>query len=419
MKKLLIIALLILGANNILAENIEINIQEAVNKAYESNKLITKSELDLESSDLKVKQSYKNGLPSLNLSGAWADGESPNPFGTGYKNQLVLQQPIFQGFQIMEGIKSSKNIRTLSQLQLEVQKREVKLQVIESFLNVVRLEKQKEVLEGAVEELGINLEKLKKMQELGMVTKTDVLDLELEKLKLETNLMTVENARDIQVLDLKNKIGIKPNEEISIVMPDLTKVNVEKIDYNHDLKYTLKNNIQIQMARLGKELTKASETISRAKLLPSVAFQGTYGNQSFVPDFEDSVNPENYEWSIGINFSWNIFSFGKNINGLSIAKNDTEKARLDEELAIENIELLLKSTYLNILQLDKQILAAQNAVINSAENYRLQKKKYDNQMITSIEFLSAENNLRNSKFALIDYELQFYFNYEKYLNILD
>ncbi len=418
MKKLLTIAFLILGTAT-MAESIEISIQEAVKKAYESNKLISKSELDLETSDLKVKQSYKNGLPSLNLSGIWADAENASPFSTGYKNQLVLQQPIFQGFQIMEGIKSSKNIRTLSELQLEAQKRDVKLQVIESFLNVVRLEKQKEVLEAAVGEIGINLDRLKKMQELGMVTKTDVLDLELEKLKLETNLMTVENARDIQILDLKNKIGIKPSEEISIVIPELNEINIENIDYDKDLAYTIENNIQIQMARLGKELTKASETISRAKLLPSVALQGTYGNQSFVDDFQDSVDPDNYEWSVGVNFSWNVFAFGRNIDGLNIAKNDTEKARLDEELAMENIELLLKSTYLSILQLDKQILAAQNAVLNSEENYRLQKKKYDNQMITSIEFLSAENNLRNSKFALIDYELQFYFNYEKYLNILD
>lgn len=418
MKKLLISTFLVLAMTS-MAESIEISIQEAVNKAYESNKLITKSELDLDTSNLKVKQSYKNGLPSLSLSGVWADAENANPFGTGYKNQLVLQQPIFQGFQIVEGIKSSRNIRTLSELQLEAQKREVKLQVIESFLNVVRLEKQKEVLQAAVDEMGINLTRLTKMQELGMVTKTDVLDLELEKLKLETNLMTVENARDIQILDLKNKIGIRPNEEVKIVMPELAEINIDNINYENDLLYTLENNIQVQMARLGKELTEASETISRAKLLPSVAFQGTYGNQSFVPDFEDSIDPDNYEWSVGINFSWNVFSFGKNINGLSIAKNDTEKARLDEELTKENIELLLKSTYLNVLQLDKQILAAQNAVTNSEENYRLQKKKYDNQMITSIEFLSAENNLRNSKFALIDYELQFYYNYEKYLNILD
>lgn len=418
MKKLLISTFLVLAMTS-MAESIEISIQEAVNKAYESNKLITKSELDLDTSNLKVKQSYKNGLPSLSLSGVWADAENANPFGTGYKNQLVLQQPIFQGFQIVEGIKSSRNVRTLSELQLEAQKREVKLQVIESFLNVVRLEKQKEVLQAAVDEMEVNLTRLTKMQELGMVTKTDVLDLELEKLKLETNLMTVENAGDIQILDLKNKIGIRPNEEVKIVMPELAEINIDNINYEDDLLYTLENNIQLQMARLGKELTEASETISRAKLLPSVAFQGTYGNQSFVPDFEDSIDPDNYEWSVGINFSWNVFSFGKNINGLSIAKNDTEKARLDEELTKENIELLLKSTYLNVLQLDKQILAAQNAVTNSEENYRLQKKKYDNQMITSIEFLSAENNLRNSKFALIDYELQFYYNYEKYLNILD
>lgn len=418
MKKLLISTFLVLAMTS-MAESIEISIQEAVNKAYESNKLITKSELDLDTSNLKVKQSYKNGLPSLSLSGVWADAENANPFGTGYKNQLVLQQPIFQGFQIVEGIKSSRNVRTLSELQLEAQKREVKLQVIESFLNVVRLEKQKEVLQAAVDEMEVNLTRLTKMQELGMVTKTDVLDLELEKLKLETNLMTVENAGDIQILDLKNKIGIRPNEEVKIVMPELAEINIDNINYEDDLLYTLENNIQVQMAKLGKELTEASETISRAKLLPSVAFQGTYGNQSFVPDFEDSIDPDNYEWSVGINFSWNVFSFGKNINGLSIAKNDTEKARLDEELTKENIELLLKSTYLNVLQLDKQILAAQNAVTNSEENYRLQKKKYDNQMITSIEFLSAENNLRNSKFALIDYELQFYYNYEKYLNILD
>lgn len=400
-------------------EPLVLTLDEAIDRAYESSKTVKKAELDLDSGDLQVKQAFKAGLPRLSLESTWLDAEDGSENPTGVKNQLVLTQPIFQGFQILEGMKSSKNIKSLSEIQVELSKKELRLSVIESYLSILRLEEQKKVLEGSLSEMDKSLEKLTKMKELGMVTKTDLLDIELEKLNVESSIVKISNGIEIQKLDLKNKIGIASGEDIKLQNNLDIYQMIEKVDYDKDLEIALEVNSQIKMAEINKQLEKSKEVISRAELLPSVNLQGTYGNTSYYDNFGDSLDSEEYDWTVGVNFSWNVFSFGSNIDGIKTAKNSTKKKEYDLESAKENIEIALKSSYLNLIHLQKQVDLNEKAIERSESNYELQKKKYENQMITSIEFLGAENNLRNSKFNLIDVKMSLYYTYHEYLSLLD
>lgn len=395
-----------------------LTLDKAVQLGYESSKEVKKAELDVDSSNLQIKQAFKTGLPSLSLESNWLDVDDSLDTATGVKNQLVLTQPIFQGFQILEGMKSSKNIKTLSEIQLSQSKEDLKLSITEVYLEILRLQEQRKVLEGSLSELDKSLEKLVKMKELGMVTKTDILDIELEKLKVESSIIQTENSENIQILDLKNKIGLPQETEI-VLENTLDWDLMSDVDYDKDLERALADNSQIQMAKINQELEKSKEVISRAEVLPTVALQGTYGNTSYYDSFDDSIDPDEYDWTVGVSFSWNVFSFGKNLDGIKVAQNSTKQKEYDVTTAKENIELALKSAYLNLVHLEKQIDISKKAIERSESNYDLQKKKYENQMITSIEFLEAENNLRNSKFNLIDVRMSFYYTYNKYLSLLD
>lgn len=395
-----------------------LTLDKAVQLGYESSKEVKKAELDVDSSNLQIKQAFKTGLPSLSLESNWLDVDDSLDTATGVKNQLVLTQPIFQGFQILEGMKSSKNIKTLSEIQLSQSKEDLKLSITEVYLEILRLQEQRKVLEGSLSELDKSLEKLVKMKELGMVTKTDILDIELEKLKVESSIIQTENSENIQILDLKNKIGLSQETEI-VLENTLDWDLMSDVDYDKDLERALADNSQIQMAKINQELEKSKEVISRAEVLPTVALQGTYGNTSYYDSFDDSIDPDEYDWTVGVSFSWNVFSFGKNLDGIKVAQNSTKQKEYDVTTAKENIELALKSAYLNLVHLEKQIDISKKAIERSESNYDLQKKKYENQMITSIEFLEAENNLRNSKFNLIDVRMSFYYTYNKYLSLLD
>lgn len=395
-----------------------LTLDKAVQLGYESSKEVKKAELDVDSGNLQIKQAFKTGLPSISLESTLLDADDSLGIDTGVKNQLVLTQPIFQGFKILEGMKSSKNIKTLSEIQLAQNKENVKLSITEVYLEILRLQEQKKVLEGSLSELEKSLDKLEKMKELGMVTKTDILDIELEKLKVESSIIQTENNENIQKLDLKNKIGLPQDTEI--VLENSLEWNLmDEVDYNKDLEKALLDNSQIQMAQINKELEKSKEVISRAEVLPTVALQGTYGNSSYYDSFGDSIDPDEYDWTVGVSFSWNVFSFGKNLDGIKISENSTKQKEYDLETVKENIELSLKSAYLNLVHLEKQIDISKKAIERSESNYDLQRKKYENQMITSIEFLEAENNLRNSKFNLIDVKMSFYYTYHKYLSLLD
>ena len=54
-------------------------------------------------------------------------------------------------------------------------------------------------------------------------------------------------------------------------------------------------------------------------------------------------------------FSWKVFSFGKDLDNYKVAKLEEEQQVLKNTSAKENIEINVKSAYLNVVSLENKL----------------------------------------------------------------
>ncbi|BDU49511.1 TolC family protein [Haliovirga abyssi] len=450
MKKIFMVLGIVIVSFNTFA--MELSVEKAVGMALKKNIEIKKAEIDVENAKLQVKEAIKGSLPKIGYSFIYnkqQDKISMNQLVGGtkfvgntltgipvysdgtvknleiansdniYMHTLTLTQPIYNGGLEIAGIKNSKLAENMSKYNLTKKEQDLKVQIIEEYINIIKLKHQKNILENSIKEMKENREKLNEMYKEKMITKTPILDIEYAVINLEGNMIGVENGIEISKEKLKNDIGLDESEDIKVSELSNISVDFDKINLEDDIQKALDKGISVKLIENMTKLQKASEAIQMAGLLPKINFQFKYSSPTGAFKISDSVKLEDWNWSAGVSFNMDVWDWGTNLSKLKRAKNETKKKKYDEENAKENIKLGIKSKYLELKKLKKMLESKNKAMESAKENYQLEKQKFEYSIISTTDLISAENKYRSSEIDVDNTKLDYYLADLKYKNMID
>ena len=188
----------------------ELTLEEAVEMGIKNNYQVKKDEKNLENVKLQVKEAYKLGMPKLSYSGTFTRMEeyknsNGNLVDSNYSNQIILQQPLFAGGQVITGIKVASIGEEQSKYSLQNTKNSVRLEVIEAYGSIIKLQKNLEVTERALNELNKNYEVMSEKYQLKMVTKNVLLEMEYSISDLESTIIQIKNGIEISKIEVYRK----------------------------------------------------------------------------------------------------------------------------------------------------------------------------------------------------------------------
>ena len=92
----------------------------------------------------------------------------------------------------------------------------------------------------------------------------------------------------------------------------------------------------------------------------------------------------------GIGLQYNIGSLWKTGAKVDLAKAKLHQVQASEELAGDQIRIQVSQAYHNYLLSVKKIEVYKTAIEQAAENYRITKNKYDNNLATTTDLLEAD-----------------------------
>ena len=124
------------------------------------------------------------------------------------------------------------------------------------------------------------------------------------------------------------------------------------------------------------------------------------------------------EWIGGVQVSWKVFSFGKDLDSYKVAKLEEEQEELKNTSTKENIEINVKSAYLNVISLEKQVASQKKAMEAAKSNFEMNQEKYDAGLISTIDYLDFENTYRQATIAYNKALLDYYYAFETYRSLL-
>lgn len=313
---------------------------------------------------------------------------------------VELNQTLYQGGKIKNSIKSASIEKQISDLSLEKDESDIKLTLINNYLELFRLYKQKEVLQKNIEEAKKRLHNIENLKKEGIVTNNDVLRSRIEVSDFELSLKETEDNIIIISQQLDIVLGL---DEKNIIVPDTAflkkKILTESEEYYVQQGYEKYPELRISDYNIEK--AKINEKITKSKYLPNLFLSA--GNNLVRPIPNTTPVQDLYinSWGINIGISYQISSWFDHKHTLNEARYNIDLQENLKEQTREDIRLNVKSAYIKNKEAMDRVEVLTKTVEQAQENYRITNNKYFNQLSILTDLLDASAVKLNTELQLI------------------
>ncbi len=400
------------------AFSLELDVEKAISIAYENNFELKELEKDCKIAQFTLSQSFAELFyPSISAGGNYSYQfftnkenittyqmgeriiELTNEFSDNYTLSFSIDKTIFNGFQKYNNHKVNELYLEVMKKNIEDKKKELKLNVLESYFKLKLLSSSIETLKLQLDLFSKKYEEAKQKFYLKQITSIDLnkanLDLQNANLELlkkdyeykkeEKSLLAIIGIRSTNdKLILKNELG-----DMEIYISDkVISSEVEKV-----FKKALSNNVEwfTYEYNLKKEgLNKKSLEWSR---LPKVSANADYRLRYQIEDRLTGKRSWQGNWSIGLSLSMPLDSIlpGSSLDSQIKQKNETiEKIKIQKE-AYENSIFNTFKSYIFDLDYYKRALEIQkNSLDISIENLNFARKQKELKQINEIDYINSK-----------------------------
>lgn len=414
----------------------ELTLDQAIQMALDNSKEIKISQKDVETAKLNVGIAFKNALPSVIYTGSYTRSEYDRKITVeerpsqrldsgkkretdakgGYLQKITISQPIFQGGAILGGIQYANAYKNIADLLYLGSQRDIRLETIQVYSDIVRNEKDLEALISSREELKATYDKQKAQLDLRLITKADMLKTEYSILEVESQIIGTQNQIAVQKENLKLKLGLPRTEDLTVVEFDVPMYLSRNIDFKADLNQALIESIDAMVASKYVDMADAQRKVARADMLPQVSAFASYGVESDRRKYNATM--DDAEWRGGVQVTWNVFEFGKNYDSYRVAAISKEQEELREKISKDTIDINVTDAYLELIKLEKERDSKGRALEAAIENYKIDKEKYAAGLISTIDFLASETQVREAKVGYNQVVIDYLYAFEKYRSML-
>ncbi len=390
-----------------------LSLQESIDIALQNNLGLLSAKEEIRGAEFKKKAAFSDFWPKLNVQYGYTKlneapaifvpriGNIPLGWEETYQFSLGFEQPIFTGF-------SLKLLYELADLGLDISKirhefltQEIIWRVKESYFQILKAKKLREVAEQALKQIEAHWEVAKQFYTAGMIPKNDLLQTEVQLAQYRQNLIKAENVLALAEANFSTILRLPANEKIQL------KEVLIYTPFPHSLPES--QNIALANRPEIKELTtlwqqaRKNVDLARSAYYPKVILSGSYLKA------EDKPFPNAESWNVMALAKWTFWEWGKTNWQVDEAKVRLKQAENAVEDLKDRIKLEVKQAHLSLQEAEKNIPVAQKAIEQAEENLRINQARYQEQVATSTEVLDAQTllvqALNNYTNALADYNI--------------
>lgn len=458
-KVILVLMALLTGSASLFAqEKLVLSLDSAKHYALEYNKTLIKSGLSIQAAQAQLWQAIAQGLPQVSGTvdytnyfnytmdfGSSAGGglgmqlpEIPElstesvgkifgVFGDLFSNigsskmkdvstaKLQVSQLIFSG-NYWVGIELSKMAKQIAETQKMRSELEVKQTVSTAFYNVLMAEEVKGIVMKNLDNLRDIYRKTEATFKAGVAEETDVDQLMVQVMTMETTLKSTERNIELAYNMLRLQLGTGSNVEIEIVgnlndaVKDVNIGNMLEKDLNMDA------NIDYKLMKQQVDIMGKQVNLQKWSYAPTIA--GFYNYTYKIRTSGLDMTPPHV---IGLTANIPIFSSGDRYKKVAEAKINLKSAEVEAENIADQLTIQEKQLRFNLQNAYDQYLTQQKNVSTSRKVFNSMQVKYDQGVISSLDlttantnYLQAENSYISAKLNLMQAQVEL----EKLLGIL-
>lgn len=393
---------------------VELNLQQAMEKAFNTNPAIKISGYEKDSARANLNAARQSRGITITgqhstTRGGYDDNRSTTITGidtsgniiyrnveigkgisNNHSNTISASIPIYTGGKLSGTIDQAKANYKYYLVGEQKAYNDMRETVTNSYYGMLQADNVQNLSRESVKRLEEHLKNVKAQYDVGVVAKVDVLRSEVELADAQQTLIQAENAYHIAEATLNKIVGLPMDTTLKL------QDSMQYTPYDNDMKYCLdyaaEHRPDLEQARQNVEAAKGALKVARSGYMPQVS-------ASASQNWNDTNWPgdENGNWSVGVGVSMNIFDTGVTLSKIHGAEADLAKAEESYRDAVDSIMLEVRSTYLNLREAEKRIKTTEVAVAKAEEDYHIAQVRYMAGVGTNTDVLDAQVALTDAQ----------------------
>ena len=383
-------------------ESKRITLQEAIDLSIKNSKQLKLSQAKITEAVAATKEASERRLPDVGVNGTYLRVNHPklniktaagptdsNAISPGNINQAFLVManvslPIFAGFKVKYGIESAQFLEKAAQLDADNDRQGVILNTIAAYVNLYKAGAAVKLVEENLEQSRQRDTDFINLERNGTLARNDLLKAQQETSNLELSLLDAQNNHQLAIVNMALMLGLPEKTQLltdsTSFVPPATVKTIEEYE-----QLAAENRYDLKALDYRQKAAQSGVKIAKGDYYPSLAFTGGYVAAD-IPRFLVITNALN----AGIGVKYSLSSLWKTNSKVAQAK--AREAQLQANMAMldDNIRLSINQAYLNYLSGVKKIEVYNKALDQATENYRINKNKYANNLLTLTDLLDAD-----------------------------
>ncbi|MBK7867316.1 MAG: TolC family protein [Ignavibacteriales bacterium] len=418
---LFVVGFFMLSTTLVVAQKtMEMSLEECIKYGLENNKGIKIAGDKVKSARLKKEEVNTSGLPSLTFQAGYTRLSEVDPFtitvpmgGTSqsftvspsllnsYSTKLTLTQPVFTGFKIDLNKDLSDQSITASMFDLESEKSKLRYLISNAYWSLYKVIEGKKVIDEYIKTIELHLKDLNNFYAQGLITKNEVLKLDVQLSSAQLQLLETENGIQMAKLNLLNNLNLPMETDISLKplttmeemqdIPSLEVINSQALNTRSELKAMA---MRIKSRETAVKLTESA-------WYPDIYLIGNYSyarpNQRIVPT-KDQFDGT---WDVTLSLQYTLWNWNATSYRTQQAESDLSQTNYQYEMMKDGVLIEVKQAYLNYAANKSRISLAEKTVAQAEENYRISYNLFQKGLIRNSDLIDAEVAVFESKIKLV------------------
>ncbi|WP_460976478.1 TolC family protein [Spirosoma knui] len=438
------------------------NLQQCIDVGLQNNLTVRQSQVQLENSELQLRQSKLNRLPNVGgfASQNYSSGFNINPVTNAFVErgilsnnfQLNTQVTVYNGMALQNTIKQNDYLRQSNQQALQATQNNVALTVVQNYLNVLTNQEQLVVAQRQLDVSRAQLDRTQRLVNAGSLPEANLFDIRAQIANDELAIVNAQNNIDLAKLALLQTMNVPAANVPGTFEVEAVTVPDPSIDpysaTNQQLYETAEQFLpDVKAADLRVKSDAFGVQVARANLLPTLTLNAgvstiysNFGQQRQIPTgstvqipqtiivngvpqqifiSQEDYRTEDYSFteqlrnnmnrSVALNLQIPIYN--RSLSRTRILTATLQ--RQNSEIAAANARLQLRqqieTAYTNMRASANRYRATQAQVAQLERSFQVAESRFNAGALNSTEYNIAKSNLDRARASLVQSKYDYVF----------
>jgi len=391
-------------------DNQPITLEQALELARRNNRELQVSVLELERSRAALREAQAALYPTLDINADVTRSQSASSQlqdelngragipsnqdepSTGFNGQAQLTYNIYTSGRRRASIKEAEERVRFSELNVERQSEEIRLNVSTEYFNLQQEDQQVRIAQSAVDNSQASLRDAEALERAGVGTRFDVLRSQVNLANAQQELTNALSRQQIARRQLASRLSLPQTVTISAADPvQLTGLWNRSLEESIVLAFQNRPELQQNLAQ--RNISEQQRKRELAALGPQLSFIANY---NLLDQFDDSVSITD-GYSIGLRASLNLFDGGAARARAAQAKSNIAIAETEFADQRNQIRFQVEQAFATQRSNLENVQTAEAALEQAREALRLARLRFQAGVGTQTDVINSENDLTRAE----------------------